>query len=76
MEDLFTAVLSPSTSQSSQLAQSPNTIPNVPVMTVPQQGPGIFSSLLGVPMNRRKNYYYTLRYDLLKQLNHLGFSFR
>lgn len=41
MEDLFTAVLSPSNSQSSQLAQPPNTIPNVPVMTVPQQGPGI-----------------------------------
>ncbi|XP_053350621.1 histone-lysine N-methyltransferase 2C isoform X4 [Clarias gariepinus] len=37
VEDLFTAVLSPSTSQSSQLAQPPNTIPNVPVMTVPQQ---------------------------------------
>ncbi|KAK3572272.1 hypothetical protein QTP86_029686 [Hemibagrus guttatus] len=40
VEDLFTAVLSPSTNQSSQLAQPPNTIPNVPVMTVPQQGPG------------------------------------
>lgn len=42
VEDLFTAVLSPSNSQSSQLAQPPSTIPNVPVMTVPQQGPGIF----------------------------------
>ncbi|KAF4087760.1 hypothetical protein AMELA_G00074310 [Ameiurus melas] len=39
VEDLFTAVLSPSTNQSSQLAQPPNTIPNVPVMTVPQRGP-------------------------------------
>ncbi|XP_046702337.1 histone-lysine N-methyltransferase 2C isoform X2 [Silurus meridionalis] len=39
VEDLFTAVLSPSTSQSSQLAQPPNTIPNVTVMTMPQQGP-------------------------------------
>ncbi|XP_058251274.1 histone-lysine N-methyltransferase 2C isoform X1 [Hemibagrus wyckioides] len=40
VEDLFTAVLSPSTNQSSQLAQPPNTIPNVPVMTVPQRAPG------------------------------------
>ncbi|XP_047667134.1 histone-lysine N-methyltransferase 2C isoform X10 [Tachysurus fulvidraco] len=39
VEDLFTAVLSPSTNQSSQLAQPPNTISNVPVMTVPQQTP-------------------------------------
>ncbi|XP_060778552.1 histone-lysine N-methyltransferase 2C isoform X10 [Neoarius graeffei] len=40
VEDLFTAVLSPSTNQPSQLAQPPNTIANVPVMTVPHQGPG------------------------------------
>ncbi|XP_036437673.1 histone-lysine N-methyltransferase 2C isoform X1 [Colossoma macropomum] len=40
VEDLFTAVLSPSTSQSPQLAQPPNPVPNVPVMPMSHKGPG------------------------------------
>lgn len=69
MEDLFTAVLSPGSSQSSQL-QPPNTIPSVPVMTVPQQGPG--TTVLHA-LNRKQNNVEMLYYDLLGQLNLLGF---
>ncbi|XP_076827373.1 LOW QUALITY PROTEIN: histone-lysine N-methyltransferase 2C [Brachyhypopomus gauderio] len=40
VEDLFTAVLSPNTSQSPQLPQPPSSAPNAPVLTMPHQGPG------------------------------------
>ncbi|XP_035386586.1 histone-lysine N-methyltransferase 2C isoform X4 [Electrophorus electricus] len=40
VEDLFTAVLSPSSSQSPGLTQPPSSAPSMPVIAMPHQGPG------------------------------------
>lgn len=74
MEDLFTAVLSPSTNQSSQLAQPPNTISNVPVMTVPQHAPGILYHYL---LKSLKCCTIIIRVTMIScSIKTLGFSFR
>lgn len=48
VEDLFTAVLSPSASQPPQLPHPPNTVPTTPVRAVSLHNPGINNLIVSV----------------------------
>lgn len=56
MEDLFTAVLSPSASQPPQLLHPPNTAPNASATAMSLQNPGIKLFALSPHMNSQINH--------------------
>lgn len=56
MEDLFTAVLSPNTSQPPQLPHPPNTAPNASATAMSLQNPGIKLSALSLHINSQANH--------------------
>lgn len=59
MEDLFTAVLSPSANQPPQLTHPPNTGPNASATTMSLQNPGI---KLSPQMNSQVNHTDVMLY--------------